>query len=381
MKKKLLCVLVCMAMVLVACTGTRENTSSEKKKETKKETKKENVIQYVDQVKLGEYKGLELVKEIGSVEKADIENRINQILETSAVAKPVKEGITKEGDVLNIDYVGKIDGVPFDNGTAKGASIQLGNNNYIEGFDKDLYGKKIGEKVTIQVRFPDKYEPNPDLQGKDATFDITINYKEGEKVRPKWNDAFVRSVSEYNTTKEYEQQIRVELEQQLKQVEEDSFNAKILKTLTDSSECKKLPKDMVTSRKDAMINYYKDYAKQNNATYEEFIQGTFQMAVKDFEEKVKETSENSVKQTLVAFAIADKENLIPEGDKRVQMELEVAKKNNCPSVEKFNEMYGDEYALQLIVRDQVLDFVKKNGNITEKKVTAEDLAKEAQAQQ
>lgn len=376
MKKKLLCLFTCMAMLLVACTGTRENTSN--KEEVKEE--KEDITQYIDCVTLGEYKGLELVKEKGKVEKADIQAKINEILKQNAIEKKIKEGKVKLGDTINIDYVGKVDGVPFDNGSAKSQIITLGSSGYIPGFDEGLVGKEVGKEVTINVTFPTDYRETS-LQGKAATFDVTINYIQGEEEMPEWTDAFVRTISEYDTTKEYEQQIRVELEQQLKKVEEENFNGTILSKLVEISQFKELPESMVTSRSDALINYYKDFAEQNNIEYADMIKGYFNMDEEQFNAKVKETSENSVKQILTAFALADKENLIPEGDKRAEKELEIAKENNCETVEQFESAYGEGYALQLVVRNEVLDFIKKNATITEKKVTAEDLAKEAQENQ
>lgn len=376
MKKKLLCLFTCMAMLLVACTGTRENTSN--KEEVKEE--KEDITQYIDCVTLGEYKGLELVKEKGKVEKADIQAKINEILKQNAIEKKIKEGKVKLGDTINIDYVGKVDGVPFDNGSAKSQIITLGSSGYIPGFDEGLVGKEVGKEVTINVTFPTDYRETS-LQGKAATFDVTINYIQGEEEMPEWTDAFVRTISEYDTTKEYEQQIRVELEQQLKKVEEENFNGTILSKLVEISQFKELPESMVTSRSDALINYYKDFAEQNNIEYADMIKGYFNMDEEQFNAKVKETSENSVKQTLAAFALADKENLIPEGDKRAEKELEIAKENNCETVEKFESAYGEGYALQLVVRNEVLDFIKKNATITEKKVTSEELAKEVQENQ
>lgn len=376
MKKKLLCLFTCMAMLLVACTGTRENTSN--KEEVKEE--KEDITQYIDCVTLGEYKGLELVKEKGKVEKADIQAKINEILKQNAIEKKIKEGKVKLGDTINIDYVGKVDGVPFDNGSAKSQIITLGSSGYIPGFDEGLVGKEVGKEVMINVTFPTDYRETS-LQGKAATFDVTINYIQGEEEMPEWTDAFVRTISEYDTTKEYEQQIRVELEQQLKKVEEENFNGTILSKLVEISQFKELPESMVTSRSDALINYYKDFAEQNNIEYADMIKGYFNMDEEQFNAKVKETSENSVKQTLAAFALADKENLIPEGDKRAEKELEISKENNCETVEKFESAYGEGYALQLVVRNEVLDFIKKNATITEKKVTSEELAKEVQENQ
>ncbi|SET10172.1 trigger factor [[Clostridium] polysaccharolyticum] len=365
MKKKLLCLLTCMSVILVACSGTRENV----KKETKTESKTTDLVKYAKCVTLGEYKGMELTKETGQVEDKDMQDRINQILQEHATVNQIKEGTVKDGDTVNIDYVGKVDGVPFDNGSAKGQSLTIGSHSYIDGFESGLIGAKVGTTVTINVTFPEDYGAD-ELKGKDATFDVTINYISGEKKVPKWTDEFVRSITEYDTTKEYEAQIRVELEQRLKDVEERSLQADILTKLVETSEFKELPKDLVQARSDSMINYYKDYAKQNNIKFEDLITNTFKVTEEQFNQQVKETSENSVKQTVVAYAVAVKENLIPTGDEKAKKELEIAKQYGAKSVEEFAKTYGDDYALQLVIRDAVVKFVEDNANITEKKVTS-----------
>lgn len=355
---------MCMSLVLVACSGTRENKDTGKKEEKKKTESAADIKKYAKCVELGDYKAMEVTKEKGKVEKADIQNRIQNILQEHATTSRIKKGTVKDGDTVNIDYVGKVDGVAFDNGSAKDQNLTIGSNSYIQGFESGLIGAKIGTEVTINVTFPEDY-PSEDLKGKDATFDVKLNYIQGKKKIPKWTDGFVRSISDYNTTKEYEAQIRVDLEKELKQVEENSFQANILSKLVETSKFKELPKELVEARSNSMTNYYKDYAKQNKMSYEDLIHQTFQMTEEDFNAQVKLTSENSVKQTLVAYALAVKENLIPEGEEREKAELEVAKRNGYSSIKELANTYGDDYALQMVIRDAVIKYVQDNCKVKE----------------
>ncbi len=370
MKKKLLCLLMCMSMLLVACSGTRENTKTSKNEKEKNTEAVADIKKYAKCVELGDYTSLEVNKEVGEVEKADIERRIQEILEQHASTSKINKGTVKDGDTVNIDYVGKVDGVAFEHGTAKDQNLTIGSHSYIEGFESGLIGAKVGTTVTINVTFPKDYN-SEELKGKAATFDVTINYIEGKKKIPKWTDGFVRSISDYETTKEYEDQIRVELEQQLEQVEENTLEANILTKLVEIGTFKEIPKELVEARSNSMISYYKDYAKQNKMQYEVFLNQTFQMTEEQFNEQVNLTSENSVKQTLVAYAVAEKENLIPEGEDRANAEAEIAKQYNVSSVEEFAKMYGDDYALQLVIRNAVIDFIKQNAKIVEVKPSIE----------
>lgn len=363
MKKKLLCLVTCMSMILVACSGTKDSTKDKTAKGTTSDPS-----EYAKCVTLGDYKNLEFTKQKGVVEEKDMQDEINNILNQHTTTKEIKEGKVKDGDTVNIDYVGKVDGVAFDNGSAQGQSLKIGSNSYIDGFESGLIGAEVGKTVTINVTFPEDYG-SEDLKGKAATFDVTINFIEGEKVVPKWTDKFVRSISEYKTTKEYEKQIKVELEQKLEQVEDSSLQSDILTKLVEISKFKKVPADLVKSRSDSMVKYYKDYAEQNKISYTDLLTQTFKMTEEEFEKQVNATSENSVKQMLVAFAVADKENLIPTGDKLKAKELEIAQQNGSSTAEEFAQMYGEDYALQLIVREAVINYIEENSKITEQEVS------------
>lgn len=353
MKKKLLCLFTCMSLALVACSGKKDADS-----------KKESSKSYGEYVELGEYKGMKLTKEKGTVEDADLQNKIDEILQSSTTVEHIEKGTVKDGDTVNIDYVGKVDGVAFDGGTAKGQDLTIGSNSYIPGFESALIGVKVGDTVTINVTFPEDYG-NEELSGKPATFDVTINYLHGKTIVPEWNDAFVKSVSEYNTTKEYESQLMVELEQELAETEEYTLQANIITNLMDISTFNGMPKEEVTEYGDSMKQYYQDYATQNNMDYTQFLNDYFNMTEDDFNEQIQQTAENAIKQKMAVYAVAEKEKLIPEGDELTEKELAIATNYGYSTLEDFASAYGDDYALQLVIRDEVIKFIEDNAVITE----------------
>lgn len=386
MKKKILCLFTCMSMMLVACQGTKENKdysgknqeSQEQTSEPVKETTK--LSDYSKYVTLGNYKGMELEKEVGEVEPADLQRKIDEILRQSTIPEQIKEGTVKDGDTVNIDYVGKVDGVAFDGGTAKGQSLTIGSGSYIEGFESGLVGAKVGDTVKINVTFPEEYGVD-ELNGKDATFDVTINFIKGKDIVPEWDDAFVRNTTQYNSTKEYEDVLRIELEEELKKTEEYTLQAKILTNLVQDAEFKPLPDDLISAKAEAMTKYYKDYAEKNNLDYGEFIQNQFNMTEEDFNKEVRTTAENSVKQVIAVYAVADAEGLIPTGEDRKKKELEIAKQYGYTSTEALAEVYGEDYGLQLVIRDEVFKYVEDNAKIKEVKVSSDTIKQEAQQAQ
>lgn len=356
MKKKLLCVFTCMSMLLVACSG---KSDADKKADEAKS--------YSDYVELGEYKGMELTKEKGKVEDADLQKKIDEILQTSSTVEKIKEGTVKDGDTVNIDYIGKVDGVAFDGGTAQGQSLTIGSNSYIPGFETGLIGAKVGDTVAVNVTFPEEYGVD-ELNGKDATFDVTVNYIEGDTIVPEWNDAFVKSVSEYNTTKEYEEQLLLDLEQELAETEEYTLQGSILTKLMEICSFNGAPEDEVTEYADSMKQYYQQYAEQNNMEYADFLTNYFGMTEDDFNAQIDETAKNAIQQKMAVYAVAEAENLIPEGTEREEKELAIAQQYGASTLEDFAATYGDDYALQLVIRDEVIKFIEDNAVITEVEV-------------
>ena len=118
--------------------------------------------------------------------------QIDSIMAQYAKPEQITDRAIEDGDQVNIDYSGSIDGEKFDGGTASSQSVQAGSAQFIDDFLTQIIGHTPGETFDVEVTFPDPYENNPDLAGKDAVFEVTINYIEGEDVTPEFNDDFVK---------------------------------------------------------------------------------------------------------------------------------------------------------------------------------------------
>ncbi len=127
-------------------------------------------------VTLGEYMGLEITATQYEATQDDYDTYLNDLLDSeSYYAKSDKKKI-EEGDTVNIDYVGTVDGEEFDGGSATGYELEIGSDTFIDGFEDQLVGVKVGKTVDVNVTFPDDYTNNTDLAGKDAVFTVTVNY-------------------------------------------------------------------------------------------------------------------------------------------------------------------------------------------------------------
>jgi trigger factor len=148
------------------------------------------------------------------IAKADVEytdeemqEDINSELENHKVVRAGKKYTIKDGDEVSIDYVGTMDGVEFEGGSAEDYRLEIGSGSFIDDFEEQLIGHHPGEQVEVNVTFPDPYENNPDYAGKDATFNVTIK---GIYKLPTFDDAFVaENLSEYaQTVEEYKQYLK-----------------------------------------------------------------------------------------------------------------------------------------------------------------------------
>jgi len=144
--------------------------------------------------------GIEIPADVKTVTDEDVQAQIDEILAEYATDGKIYDRAVENGDQVNIDYVGKIDGVAFEGGNTQkqGTLVTAGATNYIDDFLTQIIGAMPGETVMVEVTFPDPYINNPDLAGKDAVFVTTINYIQGEPVPPELTDDFVKETLSAN---------------------------------------------------------------------------------------------------------------------------------------------------------------------------------------
>lgn len=139
-----------------------------------------------------DYAAIPLAAGTADVSDEDVQAQIDSIMAQYAKPEQITDRAIEDGDQVNIDYSGSIDGEKFDGGTASSQSVLAGSAQFIDDFLTQIIGHTPGETFDVEVTFPDPYENNPDLAGKDAVFEVTINYIEGEDITPEFNDDFVK---------------------------------------------------------------------------------------------------------------------------------------------------------------------------------------------
>ena len=364
----------CVA-ALAACGGTKAAkvetdtaaASETAATETEAETETEAYYAYnydLDQlVELGDYKGLTYTIADTSVTEEEIDTEIGYKLKEYEAPEQITDRAAEDGDTVNIDFEGKMDGETFNGGSAEGYTLVLGSGSFIDGFEDGLVGVKPGEKVTLDLKFPEEYPNNPDLAGKDVAFDVTINYIHGETITPELNDEFVVSLGldDVKTVDAYREYVRGYLTEGKISDAESSMRNELVEKAVANAQVKELPEELVEQYKNEYTSYYSEYAQYFGMELEDFLtQYMNNMTVEDLEKEARTYGEDAAKHMLVICAIAKAEGLDNTDEGYDEKLADYAEQNNFDSVETFEETYGKEYLKQVIINERVFDFLADN---------------------
>lgn len=298
MKKFIATVMVlCMVLALAGCSKKSANIITGYKS---------------GDVTLGQYKGLTYTPMVINVTEEDVDTRVNSFVAAHAETVEITDRTdVQEGDIANIDYCGKKDGVAFEGGTDTGFDLTIGSHQFIDGFEEGLIGKKVGETVTLDLTFPEEYH-SEDLAGQAVQFEVTVN-SISEEVLPELTDELVADNTECKTIAEYREQIRAEMTAELESnAAADKSNQVIQKAIDNAtfnknldSEIEDAMNDMI-SQADAM---YQQYYGVDAATVYGALYGMDATAFHDY---MYASAESNTKFAYLASAIAEAENCTAE---------------------------------------------------------------------
>ena len=311
------------------------------------------------EVKLGEYKSIEVEKVEYNVTDEDVEEELKNIRDMNYRLVDASDRGAKEKDVLNINFEGYLGEEKFEGGSAENQELEIGVGRFIPGFEEQLIGKKKGDLVDVKVTFPEDYfEEN--LKGKEALFKVTINDIK-EKEFPVLDDEFAKDVSEYDTLEEFKNSIRERLEKEAKNKEEMERETSVIKALVESSEVD-IPQVMIDNQIQNEIGEFDYRLRLQGLSIDRYFELT-NSSIEDLKEQIRPNAENRVKSDLVLEAVAKAEN-IQASDEDLDKELErMAVEYNHEDVEKFKQdmKLGDlEYLKEGIMRDKTIEFLMSN---------------------
>jgi trigger factor len=270
------------------------------------------------EVKLGEYKGLEVEKLETEVTEEDVNNEITSLQERQAELVVKEEGKAENGDTVVMDFEGFVDGEAFEGGKAENYSLELGSGQFIPGFEEQLEGTAAGESKDVEVTFPEEYHA-AELAGKKAVFKVTVHEIKGKEL-PELDDEFAKDVDEeVETLDALKEKIRTRLEESKKQESENNLRDTVVEKAADNAEID-LPAVMIDNEVDRMMQEFEQRLQMQGMNLELYFQfsGQDESALR---EQMKEEGEKRVRINLTLEEIAKAEN-IEVTDEEVTAELD-----------------------------------------------------------
>lgn len=329
-------------------------------------------------VVLGQYKGVEVPKPDRTVTDEDVEKALKEEQEKNARQITVEDGGAENGDSVVMDYEGKIDGEPFEGGSAKNHTLVLGSGSFIPGFEDGLLGVKGGETRDVEVTFPEDYHAE-ELKGKKAVFTCKVE-KVTRKELPELDDEFAQEVSEFDTLDAYKADVRKNLETKKEEAARQEIKDNAVSKAAQNSTIE-IPAPMIDTQADRMIDNFARRLQAQGMSMQQYMQftGSDENMMR---EQVKPQAEIQIRNQLTLEKIAETEN-IQVSDEEVDQEIEKMAKAYNMEPDKMKEIIGDEEKENIrkdLADQKVMDLVADAAVEVEKKeepAKAEEAAEDA----
>lgn len=308
-------------------------------------------------VTLGDYKGVTVEKTIQSVTDEDVQNEIDNALANYPVEV---DQAAKEGDTVNIDYVGKIDGEEFDGGSDQGADLKLGSGKFIDGFEDGLIGARKGETRTLNLTFPEDY--TQDLAGKAVEFTVTVNAVKEPLSEP--TDQWVAdNIEGYDNIADYKAGIRSEQEESNEQTAENQVRYAAWTQVIDNCTINEYPETLVEVGKKLYKQQVETYAKYAGMELDAYIESSG-LTQEEYQSNMEEYGKNVAAQALVCQAICNKEGFAIGDDDYQKALQDMLTEYGCTE-EELIQTYGQDNVEQSIMLNRVSNLIMGNANVTE----------------
>ena len=290
------------------------------------------------EVTLGTYKGVEIAKVSTEVTDEDLEAEIKKVQEQNARIINVEDRPVQDKDDTVIDFEGFMNGVPFAGGKGENYSLTIGSHSFIDTFEEQLIGKKIGEETEVNVTFPEEYHA-AELAGKPATFKVTVKEIKSKEL-PELNDELVQDISEFKTVDEYKADLKATLEKKkAKDAEVKKENEAIEAVVANAA--MEIPEAMIKQQALQMADGYDRNLKQQGISLEQYVK-MMGMEIDKFIESIYPEAEKRIKNGLVLDAIAKAEDFTVT-DEEVEEEIKnMASKYNMKEDELKDMMTDNE---------------------------------------
>ena len=322
------------------------------------------------EVTLGEYAGLNVTKKVKTVEESQVEAELKRMQDRNG-RMLAREGAAEDGDTVDIDFEGFVDGTAFEGGKAEHYSLVLGSHSFIPGFEEQVVGHAAGEEFDVNVKFPEEYQAT-ELAGKDATFKIKLHEVKYKEL-PNLDDDFAMDVSEYDTLEELKNSIRKGIEDNNEKMADQQVENDLIEMVVNNMTAE-IPHAMYDERIEELVQDFQYRISQQGLKLEQYLQ-YMGMNMDQFKAQFAEQAEKQVKMRLAMEAIVAKEGITAsdeEFDKEVQRIADAYKME----ADKVRSIVNEEAVKADLAVNKAIDFVKEKANVTTETVSDETAGQE-----
>ncbi len=321
-------------------------------------------------VKLGEYKGIEVAKQVVEVTDAEVDAEVDKLRDQNARSITIEDQPVQDKDIIKLDYEGSVDGVPFEGGKAEDAELVIGSHTFIDNFEEQLIGMNIGDEKEINVTFPEEYHAE-NLKGKAAVFKCKINAITRKEL-PEADDEFAQEVSEFDTLAEFKEDMKKKLLESKQKETDRIIEDEAIDKLIQSSEMD-VPDGMVDNEARHLAEDFAQRIQGQGMPFEQYLKYTG-MDAKMFINQMKPQALKRIQSRLVLEAVVKAENIeiTPE---EVDMEFTTLSEQYKMEKDKIKEMIVgkelDNFKMDIAV-GKAATLVRENAVQVEKKEEAKD---------
>lgn len=325
------------------------------------------------EVKLGEYKGVEVTRPVHKVSAEDVDSYIETERKRVARSVDVTDRALENGDKAELDYSGSVDGEKFEGGTAEHQSLVIGSGSFIPGFEEQMIGMQIGEERDLNVKFPEEYHAE-ELKGKDAVFHVKLHAITHEEL-PELDDEFAAEVSDFDTMAEYRADVEKKLQQNADDQAQQTTRQKLVDKVVEAAEVD-IPAPMVEDKLDEMMQEMGWRMQQQGFSMEQYMKilGQTQDQMRGM---YREEAQRNVKMELVLDEIIKAEG-IDADDADVDKLLEGYTEAMGQTVEELKNSFNEgqiEYFKHRAQVNKALDMLWDNATVTDEEPKAEEAPK------
>ena len=313
------------------------------------------------EVKISSYKGIKIKEYAYTVKEEEVQAEIDRLLDRNARKVPVTDRAAQNGDIVNIDFVGTVDGVKFDGGEAEGFDLTLGSGQFIPGFEDQVVGMNIGESKDVNVTFPENYQAEA-LKGKPAVFAVKLNGIQGKEL-PELNDEFIKDATGSESVEAYKAKTVERLQKNADRRANDATENSILEASAANAEVE-IPQAMIEREIDSLVQKFEYQLMYQGLKLQDYLD-FLKVTEADFRKNYEEQAKKNVLHQLIISQIIKEENIEATEDEVNEKVAEQAK-----SVEKEVEEYKKgmdarqfDYIRSDIVITKLFKFLKENNEM------------------